>query len=431
MPLSQHPIPQHVTGFEFRLIGNLTLKQFGYLAFGGLFAWVFFSSPLPPLFRVPIAGFFAFSGIAFAFIPIQGRPLDKWLWAFFVAIIRPTQRIWKKEGEGVYFLEMSFIPPAEGEAPQHKIQVAKKILEKYLTRFALEGTPLDERVSTFLSSLDFGVSLPAKVAQAAVSRVKEVVPKKEAVGKKVEEEVKPPAAGKEKIPLAKEDIIIPLAGEVNFTEQEVITLPSPTFRPTYLAGVGMIRPRKLSQRPDLTSQFLPIRGERRFELSEALSQRFGVQKEPPVPQLNIPKIEEVMEEKKENGQKEGMSKEAKEQPTQVQQVPTVVLQQKAPSKLPRLTNVPNVLQGLVHDEEGHLLDETIIVVKNEAGIPVRALKTNKLGQYIISTPLGSGRYLIETEKENYNFDILSFEAKGEVIEPIEIIGKKAPAYATN
>jgi len=88
-----------------------------------------------------------------------------------------------------------------------------------------------------------------------------------------------------------------------------------------------------------------------------------------------------------------------------------------------MTSTPNVLSGLVKDSTNHLVEGAILIVKNEAGIPVRALKTNKLGQFIISTPLPVGRYHIEIEKEGLNFDIIEFEAKGEIIPPIEIYAK--------
>ena len=44
--MDNHPIPQDVTGFQFRLIGDMTIKQFAYLAGGMILAWIFLASPL-------------------------------------------------------------------------------------------------------------------------------------------------------------------------------------------------------------------------------------------------------------------------------------------------------------------------------------------------------------------------------------------------
>jgi hypothetical protein len=92
-------------------------------------------------------------------------------------------------------------------------------------------------------------------------------------------------------------------------------------------------------------------------------------------------------------------------------------------KIPPMTSVPNVLNGLVKDVGGRLVEGAILIVKNEAGIPVRALKTNRLGQFIISTPLPIGQYHIEAEKEGLAFDIIEFETTGQVIPLIEIYAK--------
>jgi hypothetical protein len=87
-----HPIPQNVTNFEFHLVGDMTLKQFGYLAAGVGLAFLVFTtlSTSQPILAWPIIIISALLGVAFAFLPIQERPLDHWVVAFFKAIFQPT-----------------------------------------------------------------------------------------------------------------------------------------------------------------------------------------------------------------------------------------------------------------------------------------------------------------------------------------------------
>ncbi len=87
-----HPIPQNVTNFEFHLVGDMTLKQFAYLAGGVGFAFLIFTtlSTVQPLIAWPIIIISSLLGVAFAFLPIQERPLDHWVGAFFRAIFQPT-----------------------------------------------------------------------------------------------------------------------------------------------------------------------------------------------------------------------------------------------------------------------------------------------------------------------------------------------------
>ena len=94
--MDQHPVPRNVTGFEFQLIGFMTLKQFFYLLFSAGFVLVFWKGPFGIL-SVPLAILAALIGVAFAFLPIQERPLEIWLKNFIVGIYSPTQYLWHQE----------------------------------------------------------------------------------------------------------------------------------------------------------------------------------------------------------------------------------------------------------------------------------------------------------------------------------------------
>ncbi|EKD95056.1 MAG: hypothetical protein ACD_25C00081G0001, partial [uncultured bacterium] len=98
MPQSnkQHAVPQNVMSVDFKLIGDLTMRQFAYVFIAGILAYlsyVFFIG----IFRWPLVFLIAFMGIGFAFIPVQERGMDEWIVNFFKAMYMPTQRIWKKE----------------------------------------------------------------------------------------------------------------------------------------------------------------------------------------------------------------------------------------------------------------------------------------------------------------------------------------------
>ena len=97
MAIEQHPLPQDVTGYRFRLIGDMTLKQFLYIAVAVLITILVHNLPLPFFFRYPLELVLLLLGIGLAFVPIEGRPLDKWIIAFIKSIYSPTQYIWKKQ----------------------------------------------------------------------------------------------------------------------------------------------------------------------------------------------------------------------------------------------------------------------------------------------------------------------------------------------
>ncbi|MFZ3068927.1 MAG: PrgI family protein [Microgenomates group bacterium] len=96
MAIQQHPLPQDISSYRFRLIGDMTLKQFASLGICIILAIIVYSIPLPFFFKYPIVFAFLLLGIGMAFLPVQGRSLDIWLIAFIKSIYSPTQYSWKR-----------------------------------------------------------------------------------------------------------------------------------------------------------------------------------------------------------------------------------------------------------------------------------------------------------------------------------------------
>ncbi len=97
--MQQHPVPQNVTQYQFRLVGDMTLKQFLELLGGIVLAYLFFASNLIFIFKWPLVLLSIFLGVALAFFPIEDRPLDTWVTNFLKSIYQPTRFIWKKSNK--------------------------------------------------------------------------------------------------------------------------------------------------------------------------------------------------------------------------------------------------------------------------------------------------------------------------------------------
>lgn len=95
--MENHPIPQDVTNFQFKLIGNMTVKQFAYLATGTVLAILLLQIPVNILIKFPFSAFFAFLGIGLAYFPIGGRPMDSMIGYYIKALIRPTVFVYDRE----------------------------------------------------------------------------------------------------------------------------------------------------------------------------------------------------------------------------------------------------------------------------------------------------------------------------------------------
>lgn len=85
-----HPIPQDFTSFQFKLIGDITLKQFAYLGGGAVLAWSIISLPILGIIKIPLGFLILLIAIVLVFISIKGRSADTMLGLFLKALVKPN-----------------------------------------------------------------------------------------------------------------------------------------------------------------------------------------------------------------------------------------------------------------------------------------------------------------------------------------------------
>lgn len=95
------------------------------------------------------------------------------------------------------------------------------------------------------------------------------------------------------------------------------------------------------------------------------------------------------------------------------------------SGFPSIPKAPNIISGIVKDSTGKLLANILVTVRDKDGVPVRALKTNKLGQFASSTSLPKGVYTLEFEdpQSQYHFAIIEITLTDDLVTPLEILAK--------
>jgi len=146
----QHPVPQQISSYQFRLVGDMTLKQFFQLAGGAVIGLLLYASPLPAIFKWPLIIFFVVMGAAFAFLPLQERPLSEWILAFFRSAYGPTLFIWTKPQSTA-----SYFAPEEGSTAQTPVATTSVPLEPHLTK-------LEETEKSILSRVSGLFNIPGK-----------------------------------------------------------------------------------------------------------------------------------------------------------------------------------------------------------------------------------------------------------------------------
>lgn len=136
--MEQHPIPQQISSYEFKLVGDMTLKQFLKAATGIVLALLVRSSGLIVLVKWPLIFLLAGGGLVLAFIPFRDRPLETWIISFFKSIYSPTIYLYKKKADESWL-----------ETDLTKINSSKSLVSKK----AENGE--EEKISNNLSLKDF------------------------------------------------------------------------------------------------------------------------------------------------------------------------------------------------------------------------------------------------------------------------------------
>ena len=95
--MEQHAIPQQISNYEFKLVGEMTLKQFLKAAVGIVLAFVINASHLIFFIKWPLMLISGGGGLMLAFVPFQDRPLEVFIIAFLRSVYSPTIYTYKKQ----------------------------------------------------------------------------------------------------------------------------------------------------------------------------------------------------------------------------------------------------------------------------------------------------------------------------------------------
>lgn len=455
----KHPVPQNVMDVEFKIVGDLTIRQFMYLVVGALLVYIFYKSDLPAFWRWIIMILTGGTSIAVAFIPIEDRGLDVWLVNFVKSITIPSQRIWKKSySTPAYFLsdyasiiksEILTLTPTKsrnkldeylGHLPREltKIDISEKQKIKDITELMssapsaavrskvikkpppslteiqqadleskkdlLKSLDLDKKAPKGLSFIDRPImNIPSQLrgeikidtktklpSTIAFKDLKDIKKEERLLNEKIKDLLS--TAHKAKIQFAQQQSKEHKVNRLNFIHTKLKELTQERNKLASKIGEKRSTLGKIQGRDQKVSFEKQIKGLKTMntELKEKLKK---VQKE-------IDKLKH-----KEQAQ-EKLVKPAQPKKDKKEQIDT------------------NVISGVAKGKDGSLLENAVVIIKDNQGDVISALKTNKLGQFQTQTPIPNGRFTIEVIKGGEKFDIISVELTGELVKPVTIIGKE-------
>ncbi len=414
--MEQHPVPQNVTTFQFRLIGDMTLKQFGYLAGGAILGYICYKLPIPVFLSWPLAAIATIMGVGLAFFPVEERPLDVWVLSFFKSVYSPTQYVWTKRAPAP-----PAPPPTAAPVPPttaHPVSTFQPTVSPAAPQ-QMAQAPATGRKGDILQNI-FSPTLAA--GGVLTTETKTATGPFDWVFKLLTPRPRPhhPAPGKE--------ITRPtLASRMDFTPPPSViqtqrAIDETTKKETEIEGRLKTVQTALTEPQVAETRVLELQK----QLTELLTQHQKMEDElrllrqqaapSPVADLPNPPPDAPVS--------TGMSV-ATPPGVKPQTVQIITADRAVKAGLPRLTTFPNVVTGIVKDSEQNLLPGVLVTVKDKDGVPLRALKTNRLGQFAASTPLPNGIYLVEIEdpRFRYAFDRAQITLNGSIVPALEIFAK--------
>lgn len=361
--MENHPIPQDITGFQFKLIGDMTIKQFAYLATGVVSGWIIFSLPITSFIKLPISGIFILLGVGFAFFSLEGRPMDVMIMNFIRALFSPTQFVYQKTDARIE-------TPRIIKMEESKTKIDEKetsLLSSFSQLFSHQGTI--QKPSAYE---------PKQILTATFQDQQNQTPKPQPLEEPVEE------VQVEELKVEEEKLKKELKKVKEEEEKDKGTALSESAHQKALELEKLLN-ETVFQKQQLEEELLNLRrrleesGKQVFKVSEATEESQNVRSVPPSLGIAV--------------------------------------------GLPITSEYPNIVSGIIKDPRGNPLGNILVEVKDKEGNPVRAFKTNPLGQFSASTPLTNGVYRIEFEdpQSKNKFEVIEFEAKGDVILPIEVV----------
>lgn len=373
--MKDHPIPQDVTGYRFHIVGNMTLKQFLEVAGGVVAAVIIYKTGLPAIIKWPFIVLFAGVGAGMAFLPIAERPLDHWIITYFSVLFKPTKFYWRKVPKVPDLFSYKQNTDKIDNTTQYDVgPLKKRRVSEYVASITENDQDEYENIQKIYNVLSFfqqpgTTPVPAPVTETSVTPLPQTstevteqsVPTPTPQIKTVQNRVvgSKPTGSSVQIASTKA-----LSFQKNQDDRRDSSTPNPS-------DLGIV----FDSQQDLLNPQTTSVADKIISTPQALSM--------PVPEVG-----------------EGVFNTSLPFP----QTPTKI----------------NTLVGMVLNQRNEMIPGAIIEIRNQSGQVERAVKSNALGQFFITTPLKTGEYVVYVEADDYTFEPFGFTINNSILSPLEI-----------
>lgn len=482
----QHPVPQNIMEVEFKLVGDMTLRQFGYVAAGAVIGYLIYAQPITGIIRWPLILTDVALALGFAFLPMEERGLDEWFKNFFSAVYTPTQRIWKqtsgtaltttttgkpkkkkdsavakaakteqkkrkketdeeKKKEEVKKLSKELketVEETKKEKPRTEKDLEKKAasitkeLDKLLKTMGgdrneglsekelrEENRLLKSRLVTIgeqykkLKELEGAEETPANLKQT-ISYYKDQLETMEEKNRALQEELQKSESQNGSVVEEKkeeqkklEEKLKTMEENNNTLEEKIKNLQEQIKK--FEEKTSQLHSKNKKYFEELQEKEKELRSlekDRTRAVSKMMELKSKLEGKSYSPEKKIQPEEQEKKEEAKSAKEEGKTPEKKKEAKPEERL------RKERETAPIINNIPNIINGVVKDKNGDLIEGIMVIIEDTDGDPVRALKTNKLGQFAVSTPLPNGTYTVKVSSGNYKPAKVTTD--GSVLDPV-------------
>jgi len=417
--MREHPIPQDITNYRFHIIGSMTLKQFAEIFLGVIAAIIIYSTNLPDVIKWPLIAISVGLGAAAAFVPIEERPLDHWIITFFRVLYKPTRFFWKREPH---------IPEPFAYVPRSDQQNLEPELDLTPAKRA--------RIKEYITSVNTPSEYQTDLTDWETNRMQQIT---EIFS--TELVATPPATVKKQIPQVKPNVTV----RVRSLRSGSVSADGQTNQTSQVSQTGQTNQENQPDSADNQAEEITIYANTTIQQAPPLeapqptSQPTSPPETPPAEQKpegtnypervgNIPRVSQPqIESPPEAEPQEQAVEEARPAYAYVQNQAMAPKEERQTSgaafnldlPFPDPPTEPNKIVGMVQTPNNELITSAIVEIQTESGQIVRAVKTNALGQFFITTPLNNGTYVVSVEKDGYTFVPQKIVLSGEPVAPLE------------
>lgn len=409
---NQHPIPQNFMDVEFKIIGDLTMRQFIYLvAFGGP-AYLFYNLEMNPILKWPIVILLSLIAFVLVAVPIDDRGADEWIVNFIRAVYGVNQRVYKKRGEIPKAFTMKTVEFVQAGVIATTSTSNRRKVEEYIKGISkLEEKP-DMEDFNFTARKFVETKTPLTVSSVTTNETKTIsqtiAPEKPAYQEVV---IASPLSKPEEVPIRKfeikKPIITPRISEILPKKLSLITkkIPGSDVQNELRTSSAATPGRKFISfsKKEAEELILPIRGEKSLNIFDTT----------PIVQSSLPKkdIKTIAKELEE------ITKEAKKVYGVDTSFRTIPLED---------NNSLNKITGMIIDEQNNPLANIDTQILDKDGNIIETNQTDSRGNFSFYN-INPGEYQIKILNGylyQLNFDIIKFNVTSFPYPSLKITGKK-------